>query len=94
MCFILDILSLEYKRGREEYELYGSNIVAGGIDRFECDFYVFNLIKSGKSFVRENVITVDGKVLEIPMGKYISLGLTMLFYIMVMAICCLPSMLF
>ena len=42
---------------------------------------LFNLIKSGKSFIRENVITVDGKVLEIPMGKYISLGMTMLFYI-------------
>ena len=55
---------------------------------------LFNLIKSGKSFIRENVITVDGKVLEIPMGKYISLGMTMLFYIMVMAICCLPSMMF
>ena len=38
---------------------------------------LFNLIKSGKSFIRENVITVDGKVLEIPMGKYISLGMTM-----------------
>ena len=55
---------------------------------------LFNIIKSGMSFIKENVITVDGKVLEIPMGKYISLGMTMLFYIMVMAICCLPSMLF
>ena len=55
---------------------------------------LFNLIKSGKSFVRENVITVDGKIAEIPMSKYVSLGMTMLFYIMVMAICWIPSMLF
>ena len=61
------------------------------------DIHVFTsciCIKSGKSFVRENIVTIDGKIAEIPMGKYVSLGMTMLFYIMVMAICCLPSMLF
>lgn len=54
---------------------------------------LFNLIKAGRSFIKENVVITNGKQDEIPTGAYVSLGLTVMFYIMVMAICFIPSML-
>lgn len=53
---------------------------------------LFNLIKTGKSFIQNNVIMIDGRA-EVPMGAYVSLGLSALFYIMVMALCFIPSLL-
>lgn len=54
----------------------------------------YNLYKSVKSFVKENVIAKDGEIAEIPRAAYISLGATVLFYLMVLAICVVPSILF
>lgn len=54
---------------------------------------LFNLIKSGKSFIKENVVIQDGKQAEIPTGAYLSFGMTAMFYVMVLAICFIPSIL-
>ena len=54
----------------------------------------YNLYRSGKSFIKENVTVKDGRAAEISTGAYISFGLTVLFYVMVLAICFIPSMLF
>ena len=54
----------------------------------------YNLYRSIRSFVRENAVVKDGKVAEISVGAYISAGMTVLFYVMVLAICSIPSILF
>ena len=54
----------------------------------------YNLYRSGKSFVKENVIVKDGKQAEISAGAFVSFGMTVLFYVMVLAICFVPSVLF
>lgn len=51
------------------------------------------LIKSVKSFVKDNVIIKDGKCAEITTGAYVSAGLTGMFYVMILAICMMPSLL-
>lgn len=54
---------------------------------------LFNLFKAGKSFIKENVVVKDGKQAEIPTGAYVSFGMTAMFYVMVLAICFIPSIL-
>ena len=54
----------------------------------------YNLYRSVRSFVKENIIMQDELSAEISTGAYVSLGMTVLFYMMVLAICCIPSMLF
>lgn len=54
----------------------------------------YNLYRSVRSFVRENAVVKDGKCTEISTGAYISAGMTVLFYVMVLAICLIPSILF
>ena len=53
---------------------------------------LFNLIKTGKNFIQSNVIMIDGKA-EVSTRAYISMGVSMLFYVMVMALCFIPSLL-
>lgn len=47
----------------------------------------YNLYRSGKSFVKENVIVKDGKQEEISTGAFVSFGMTVLFHVMVLAMC-------
>lgn len=54
----------------------------------------YNLYRNGKSFVKENVVVKDGKQAEISTGAFVSFGMTILFYVMVLAICFIPSLLF
>lgn len=54
----------------------------------------YNFYKSVKSFFKENVVVQNGELAEISTGKYVSLGMTLLFYVMVIALCLLPSLLF
>ena len=54
----------------------------------------YNLYKSVKRFVKENIIAKDDEIAEIPKAAYISLGAMVLFYLMVLAICVVPSILF
>ena len=51
------------------------------------------LVKEVKSFVKNNVVVVDGQCKQIPTGTYILSGLTLLFYIMVLSLCMIPSLL-
>lgn len=52
------------------------------------------LIRRIRSFVRENVEIKDGNQAEISAGAFISIGMSILFYVMVLAICVIPSILF
>lgn len=54
---------------------------------------LFNLFKAGKGFIRENIVVKDGKQAEISTGAYVSFGMTAMFYVMVLAICFIPSIL-
>lgn len=54
----------------------------------------YNLYRSTKSFLKEKTIVKDGKQAEISAGAFISFGITILFYVMVLAICFMPSILF
>ena len=54
---------------------------------------LFYLLKAGKSFIRENIVVKDGKQAEISTGAYVSFGMTAMFYVMVLAICFIPSIL-
>lgn len=54
----------------------------------------YNLYRSSKSFVKENVIVKDGKQAEISAGAFASFGMSVMFYVMVLAICFVPSVLF
>ena len=54
---------------------------------------LFNFFKEGKSFIKENVVIVDGKQAEISKGAYISFGLSALFHVMVLAVTMLPTLL-
>lgn len=51
------------------------------------------LIKEVKGFVKNNVAVKDSQFAQISMGTYISVGLAVLFYVMIMAICMMPSLL-
>ncbi len=51
------------------------------------------LIRRVRSFIKENVVVNDGKT-ELETGAVISVGLSVLFYMMVLCICFAPSMLF
>ena len=50
-------------------------------------------IKEVKGFVKNNVVVKHGQFAEISMGTYISVGLAVLFYVMIMAICMMTSLL-
>ena len=52
------------------------------------------LIRRIRSFVRENVEIKDGNQAEISAGAFISIGMSILFYVMVLAICVIPPILF
>lgn len=52
------------------------------------------LIRRVRTFVKENAVVKDGKPAEISTGAFVSLGMSVLFYVMVLAICFFPSMLF
>ena len=54
----------------------------------------YNLYRSVRGFVRENAVVKNGESVEISTGAYISAGMTVLFYVMVLAICFIPSILF
>lgn len=54
----------------------------------------YNLYRSVRGFVHENAVVKDGGYAEIPTRAYISAGMTVLFYVMVLAICLIPSILF
>lgn len=54
----------------------------------------YNLYRSVRNFVRENAVVKDGEFAEISTGAYIAAGMTVLFYVMVLAICFIPSILF
>lgn len=54
----------------------------------------YNLFKAGKSFVKENVVVRSGRSAEISTGAFVSFGMTVMFYVMVLAICFMPSILF
>ena len=54
----------------------------------------YNLYQSGTSFIRANIVIDNGKCAEIATKTYVAAGATILFYVMVMAICILPSILF
>lgn len=52
------------------------------------------LIRRVRSFIKENAVVKDGRQAEISTGAFVSLGMSVLFYVMVLSICFLPSMLF
>ena len=52
------------------------------------------LIRRVRTFVKENAVVKDGKLAEISAGAFVSLGMSVLFYVMVITICFLPSILF
>ncbi len=54
----------------------------------------YNLYRNTKSFLKENAIIKDGKQAEISAGVFFSFGITVLFHVMVLAICLMPSILF
>ena len=54
----------------------------------------YNMYRSIKVFIKENVTVTEGKNTEVSMGAYISLAMISVFYVMVIAICCAPSLLF
>lgn len=51
------------------------------------------LFKEIKSFVKNNVVIVDGQCQPISTGTYILSGIALLFYIMVLSLCMIPSLL-
>ena len=51
------------------------------------------LYKELKNFVKYSVVAKEGNNAEISTGAYVSAGMTALFYIMIMAICMMPSLL-
>ena len=51
------------------------------------------LYKELKNFVKYNVVVKDGKCAEISTGAYVSAGMTAMFYVMILAICMIPSLL-
>ena len=54
----------------------------------------YNFYRSAKSFVKENAAVKNGELAGISMGAFVSLGMTALFYVMVLALCVIPSILF
>ena len=51
------------------------------------------LYKELKNFVKCNVVVTDGECAEISTRAYVSAGITALFYVMILAICMIPSLL-
>ncbi len=51
------------------------------------------LVKRVRSFLNENIVVNNGST-ELRTGAFVSIGLSVLFYIMVLAICFMPSMIF
>lgn len=54
----------------------------------------YNLYRSVKSFYTEYVVINKAGFAELSTRVYVEAALTVLFYVMVMAICILPSILF
>ena len=54
----------------------------------------YNLYKSVKGFYNEHVIIKEAGLAELSTKVYVEAALTVLCYVMVMAICILPSILF
>ena len=54
----------------------------------------YNLYRSFKGFYNEHVIIKKAGLAELSTRVYIEGAVTVLFYVMVMAICILPSILF
>lgn len=54
----------------------------------------YNLYTNVKSFIKEHVVVENGAIAEIPKKAYISIGVTVIFHVMVAAVCILPSILF
>lgn len=54
---------------------------------------LFNFYKEGKSFIKENIVIVDGKQAEISRSAYVSFGISALFHVMVLAVSLLPTLL-
>ena len=53
----------------------------------------YNLYTNVKSFIKEHIVSGNGVVVEMPKKAYISIGITAIFYVMVVAVCILPSIL-
>ncbi len=51
------------------------------------------LVKRVRSFIYESIVVNNGSA-ELSPGTFVSIGLSVLFYIMVLAICFMPSMIF
>lgn len=51
------------------------------------------LVKRVRSFINESIV-VNNDSTELRTGAFVSIGLSVLFYIMVLAICFMPSMIF
>ncbi len=54
----------------------------------------YNMFVSVRSFIKEYVVIENGELVQIPKKAYISIGATVLFHIMVLSVCTLPSFLF
>ena len=58
-------------------------------------FLVISLVVINvKSLIKEHVVVENGAIAEIPKKAYISIGVTVIFHVMVAAVCILPSILF
>lgn len=53
----------------------------------------YNLYTNVKSFIKEHVVSENDVVAEMPKKAYISIGITAIFHVMVVAVCILPSIL-
>ena len=54
----------------------------------------YNLYTNVKSFIKVHVVVENDVIAEIPKKAYISIGVTVIFHVMVAAVCILPSILF
>lgn len=68
----------------------------GGIIMFYKVLFILacvELVKRVRSFINESIVVNNGST-ELRTGAFVSIGLSVLFYIMVLAICFMPSMIF
>ncbi len=55
---------------------------------------IYSLYRNLRSFIRESVVTKDDKIALASASDYIPAVLILVFHLMVMAICSVPSILF
>ena len=55
---------------------------------------MYSLYNNVKDFIRENAVLINSKGGEISMGVYVDAAITVIFHVMVMAHCIVPSVLF